>query len=453
MRARFTRSWASLVLISAVSANGCADESRGFQIVDVTTGTTRGPAGSSFSLAPGSGPDAVTVQVEAVDMPSPDPAWVVLGPMVRVGLVEAPLGVTLEAALNVPQSALPAGAQLEDVRLLTSPMGQARFSVVDAPTSASGQLGTSIDGATDLVLAVPRPGFACDERARTYLAAHAGGVSVFVLGNAGAASDGLDCFLHAELELDGSVVLDRGTYQASGSPLAGQATVHARYSFVNERERSVFEITGAIREDLPPAGVVVPLGLATASGDLEVTLGGDVTAVSPLEGLAQSASVGSIESAQLLATVVQVAQRLAEVRLDGFGSARSTTYLAPHSLFGANSGTGAYAWESLLRPTTHLWFDGFSDLPGLVLDGEVVDEVNTASVGARKGTVSFGLRGSDGTQTTGSIDYLGVSIEKWLVDGATGTARVASSAWSSATYTVAASTLATYDLRPAFAIP
>ncbi len=278
---------------------------------------------------------------------------------------------------------------------------------------------------------------------------------ILILGHSASPDDetGADCLYLAQLDYEGSVLLYQGRFAledlanpaTEGAPHRGTWTVSYLYDFIREPDKSILARRGARRSPYPlPEGQVPPslprlpmadeaqrpereIAFYREGNRLSFTVDGETEWFEELGPLLSSVDPGAPGQLEYLVRAANLGLLVSQVRVIGFGAAGITGYRAAKDFAGLTSGILNVGVDLTTEFDAELDYQGFSDIPGLTLDGPQLVDLSPNGDGQMNGSqlVELSMDGKSEPFVAAEIDYSGIVIKEGF--GAAGTLLVASS--------------------------
>ena len=207
---------------------------------------------------------------------------------------------------------------------------------------------------------------------------------LWIVGGPMDGSDTEGCLYVATLTREGSMTLDQGTF-ALDDGKAGTATFDQRYVFERQEEEQILGRDGAHRVAYEPVWTQ-PLVLERKGTTLQVERDGAPAELVELMPLVTGLDLSKPGERVFAARLLNLGLLVSQVRVLGFGGAGMTAYIEPATFSGLVSGELEVEVElGLDQVDAVLDYRGFSDLPGLRMDGPQVVAVDWAGNGQMDG--------------------------------------------------------------------
>ncbi len=232
------------------------------------------------------------------------------------------------------------------------------------------------------------------------------------------------CFVRGFVEHDSSTQLSYGLYTLDGSG-NGQFFESSRYTFEFQPSIGILSRDGASREDFSTP-VAHAIQIQASGGQLLITEDGATRRLTNLYDLVAQLDATTLQGAEELWRVLNLPLFLSQVRVDGFGSGRMTTYVNNRTFFqGLIANDFSVAAKSFSDPDTTISYAEFQDLSGIVVAGDQVTDIHWPSIngdGAMTGILDWSMRdGPDAMDVrfVGTIDYGNITIDNGMAGGGT----------------------------------
>jgi hypothetical protein len=152
-----------------------------------------------------------------------------------------------------------------------------------------------------------------------------------------------------------------------------------------------------------------PLALVASRSGAQLTLTGDAPLAGSylaLEVALARVGVSTARDAACAFHVANLAVVSSEVRILGFGGPGMTQYSTPATFVGVVSGSVRVEEHGLFTSTTNITYSGFSDFPGVVIDGTQNTVADASGNGHMWGDVQLALApAAPAPAVTGTIGY------------------------------------------------
>jgi len=191
-----------------------------------------------------------------------------------------------------------------------------------------------------------------------------------------------------------------------GGPADATLTVveKLRYALDDERGTPLLNRHGSTRESIDRT-----LSFGQRRSGEQLVLTGDATMAGTYVRLAQAMTrlvASTPADAACAFHLANLAVLSSQVRIIGFGSAGMSQYQTPATFQGTFTGSVRVAVRGTLSVTTDITYAGFSDFPGVRLDGTQTTHVNSGGNGYMSGVVAIALLPAAGSpELDGTIGY------------------------------------------------